>query len=208
MPEFIQPFGPFIMLDRVSESLLETVNRIGDVVLADEEKSKKWDWSRRLAGNVRRQVLVPFANQQEQDRVLDELKAKCTQYYNFLREKGAILDTKDVRPEDFEMKGLWLVSQYAGDFNPVHKHGGDFSSVVYLKVPETLKQEWSTGSHYPCGGLLEFVDGRPNQYVRTGYQLRPEPGLIALFPAWLMHTVYAFRAEGERRSMSFNVMLK
>ena len=36
------------------------------------------------------------------------------------------------------------------------------------------------------------------------HQITPTVGKFYLFPHYLMHTVYPFNADGERRSLSFN----
>ena len=35
-------------------------------------------------------------------------------------------------------------------------------------------------------------------------QITPKPGLMLMFPSYLLHTVYPFIGEGERRSIAFN----
>ncbi len=44
MAEFVKPFGPWIMGDRVSDALLERLNEIADGVLASDRMSAKLDW--------------------------------------------------------------------------------------------------------------------------------------------------------------------
>ncbi len=207
MAEFVKPFGPWIMVDSVSEALVARLNEIADKVLADEQASSSLDWSHHLAGNVYKEILVPFADEAERDRALSEFKGKVLHYYERLLAEDCVPIPREIGPDGVRFEGMWLVSQKPGDFNPVHKHGGDFSAVVYLRLPEGMEAEWEAEDHYPTAGLIEFIDGRPNRFARTGYRVRPRPGMLLLFPAWLLHTVYPFRTQGERRSMSFNVVL-
>ena len=214
MPKLIRPFGPSILMDEVSSELVEILNRAGDRVLADPELSNRWDWSHMLAGNVHREIQVVLTSVEERNRVRDELKKKCILYYDMLLQQGTVMrlgaerDMKRaIGPEDLEFKGLWMVSQKAGDFNPFHSHGGDFSSVVYLRLPPGLEEEWNNEDHLPSVGAIEFFDGRPSPFSQSNCMIRPKVGTLLMFPSWLPHTVYPFRSEGERRSVSFNMAI-
>lgn len=215
MPELIRPFGPSILIDEVSSELVDILNRAGDRLLADPEMSKRWDWSHKLAGNVHREVLVVFGSNEERDRVRDELKRKCILYHEMLRQHGSVWrlgpdggEERTLTPDDLEFRGFWMVSQKAGDFNPCHSHGGDFSSVLYLRLPPGLDEEWRNEDHSPSVGAIEFIDGRPSPFSLASYRIRPRVGMLLMFPAWLAHMVYPFRSEGERRSVSFNLAIR
>jgi uncharacterized protein (TIGR02466 family) len=100
----------------------------------------------------------------------------------------------------------WVVSQYAGDFNPFHHHNADFSAGIYLKVPEGMNDEWEEDfkDHYPAKGLIEFGFGEAQPFRSDNIKFKPEVGKFLVFPSWLKHLVYPFSVEGERRMMSFN----
>ena len=103
---------------------------------------------------------------------------------------------------------VWVVSQYAGDFNPVHIHDASLSGVAFLKVPSGFEEEYKKEDHHATAGCLEFLGSIPNHFARHSYIAKPEVGDFYLFPSWLAHQVYPFRCEGERRSMAFNVHFK
>jgi hypothetical protein len=102
-----------------------------------------------------------------------------------------------------------VVSQYAGDFNPIHHHNGDFSAAIYLKVPKGMTEEWDEDfkDHYPAKGLIEFTFGESQSFRNDGMKFKPEVGKFLVFPSWLRHFVYPFSVEGERRMMSFNASI-
>ena len=100
---------------------------------------------------------------------------------------------------------VWVVSQFAGDFNPVHIHDANLSGVAFLKVPPGFEEEYKKEDHHPTAGCLEFLGSMPNHFARHSYIVKPEVGDFYLFPSWLAHQVYPFRCEGERRSMAWNV---
>ena len=102
----------------------------------------------------------------------------------------------------------WVVSQYAGDFNPVHIHDSQLSGVLFLKLPPNYEEEYRREDHYPSVGCLEFVGSVPNTFSKHSWMCKPTIGDLYLFPSWLLHQVYPFRSEGERRSMAFNIHLR
>jgi hypothetical protein len=53
-------------------------------------------------------------------------------------------------------------------------------------------------------GWIEFQDPRPANIHGHKEKVRPEPGLLLLFPAWLNHYVNPYRGRGERISIAFN----
>jgi len=100
----------------------------------------------------------------------------------------------------------WIVSQYKGEYNPWHTHGGDFSGVIYLKIPEGMNKAYDKEfkDHYPSTGLIEFMYGEKADFRSDNLKFLPRVGMMLIFPSWLKHSVYPFYVDGERRSMSFN----
>lgn len=102
-----------------------------------------------------------------------------------------------------QMVDLWLNVQRAGDYNPVHTHGGSFSGVLFLQVPPQIGPERFDGQLCFHGPEEWHI-----QSFRTGmaHYVLPVPGDLYIFPAWQPHSVAPFRGEGERWSIAFNVM--
>ena len=61
--------------------------------------------------------------------------------------------------DNIHLTHSWIVSQYAGEYNPYHHHSGDFSAVIYLKIPPKMQEELDKEfeDHYPTNGLIEFM---------------------------------------------------
>ena len=56
----------------------------------------------------------------------------------------------------------------------------------------------------PGNGNFEFMDPRGGN-VHGGKEIvRPEPGLLMVFPAWLNHYVNPYHGDGERISIAWN----
>ena len=192
--DIYQPFGPSILKVKMPQAFVNLFNAEADRILHDETLSKKYDWSHNLAGNVKKEIAID--------------PSKIKGFPEFLVTMSDQYLTK-VLPEwttDAKVSfRVWIVSQYAGDFNPVHIHDANLSGVAFLKVPSGFDEEYKKEDHHPTAGCLEFLGSIPNHFARHSYIAKPEVGDFYLFPSWLAHQVYPFRCEGERRSMAFNV---
>ena len=51
------------------------------------------------------------------------------------------------------------------------------------------------------------MHGSPTFLNRASFMVRPKAGDFFLFPSDMLHTVYPFRCDGERRSFSMNIIL-
>jgi hypothetical protein len=115
---------------------------------------------------------------------------------------------------DLHMQESWIVSQYAGDYNPVHAHGSDISAILYLKVPPQIKETFNTigKNGQPCvDGCIHFILGNYHEPSLQNFGPRiilPEVGDMYIFPGYIQHTVYPFRGTGERRCIAFNMDIR
>jgi uncharacterized protein (TIGR02466 family) len=215
---FWEPFSPIIMETKVPDKFVKIMNDIGDSVLSDEEKSIKWDYSHKLVGKVHKEVKIPAPKNEDKDFLFKTMKQGCVNYLNQAIKKGrakkwaVINNHKKITPtiENMHLRDSWIVSQYAGDYNPIHHHSGDFSAVIYLKIPEGMEAEWKEDftDHYPCNGLIEFTFAENLDMRAEAIKFKPEVGKFLVFPSYLRHFVYPFKCEGERRSMSFNTDMR
>jgi hypothetical protein len=97
---------------------------------------------------------------------------------------------------------LWVVNQYANEYNPVHYHDGHISGVGYLKIPKNL---FKSKKSLETNGSIDFINGNKMFLNDSIHNHKPKVGDVILFPNYLMHTAYPFSVKGERRSFSFNV---
>ena len=113
----------------------------------------------------------------------------------------------------------WSNHAYAGDYNPFHDHGvqtmAGLSGFLWLKVPECIEKldENSAVLNNASGavdGFTQLIWGtntRKDIMALRGQQedfVKPEVGVMLVFPNWLKHQVLPFFGEGERRSMAMN----
>ena len=104
----------------------------------------------------------------------------------------------------------WVNFMTAGEFNPPHIHTFcDFSSVLFIKVPEKLKEEHKKFDGTGGGpGSISFSYGESQPYSIGHTYFFPQPGDLYLFPATLTHFVAPFMCKGERISISANFKLE
>ncbi len=210
--KFHEPFSPTILETTVPKRFVDIVNDVADDVLSSEEKSKKWDWSHRLVGKVNKEILIPVTDPDDRTFLFETMKQGCLDYLLHMIKTSRnnpwtrMQTGKKPTLENIHLTHSWVVSQYAGDFNPFHHHSGDFSAGVYLKVPEGMSEEWEEDfqDHYPAKGLIEFGFGESQPFRADNVKFKPVVGKFLVFPSWLKHLVYPFSVEGERRMMSFN----
>jgi len=101
-----------------------------------------------------------------------------------------------------KIKNLWVVRQFANEYNPVHYHDGHISGVGYLKIPKNIFKD---KKNINTNGTIDFINGNKMFLNESIHNHKPKIGDVILFPHYLMHTAYPFTVEGERRSFSFNI---
>lgn len=166
---------------------------------SDKSLNQNSDWSHQLAGEITKGQQVFFEFPSDFD-----ITALAAEY---------VKSTFDF-PDNLYVREAWVVSQFAGDYNPVHSHESVLSGIIYLKVPPQIKQGFETlkenGS--PClDGCLHFIFDtfhRPSLKNFGPKAILPEVGDAYLFPSYILHTVYPFKGDGERRCIAFNMDIK
>ena len=219
--KFLEPISPAILERKVPQKFIDIVNRVGDEVLSDETKSREWDFSENLVGKVRKEVQIPIVDKAEKKYCLDYMKESCLLFLQEMLKKNRTYEwnkltgvgtSQNLYPslENIHLANSWIVSQYKGEYNPWHKHSGNFSAVMYLKIPEGMNDfmEKEYEDHYPSSGLIQFMYGESQDFRSDTLTCLPEVGKMYLFPSWLKHSVYPFYCEGERRSLSFNAFFR
>ena len=193
--DIYQPFGPSILKVKLPQNYVNLLNTEADRILHDEKLSKEHDWSHNLAGNVKKEIAI------------DHNKIKGLPEFFITMSKTYYNHTIGKEPVEGSKVGfrVWVVSQYKGDFNPMHIHDANLSGVAFLKMPDGFEEEYKKEDHHKTVGCLEFMGSVPNHFANHSYLVKPEIGDFYLFPSWLTHQVYPFRSDGERRSLAFNV---
>lgn len=103
----------------------------------------------------------------------------------------------------FRIAGAWSVRLRPGGFHVNHVHPrGWISSAFYVALPRVVEDTATQA------GWLKF--GQPGPPTRPAlapdYFVRPEPGLLALFPSYMWHGTVPFRGDEPRLSIAFDVV--
>lgn len=105
----------------------------------------------------------------------------------------------------------WINVQANDGFLGIHDHYGDISYVIYLKVPDFIKNynDAPVSSMPYAEGMISFIYGHPNSLFPDMLHLPPEEGMIYMFPAQLKHYVYPFKDSSSKRvSVSGNIIFE
>lgn len=123
-------------------------------------------------------------------------------YLNLRKEYYNLPDTVD---NQLELHKLWINVQKQHEYNPEHWHGGDLSFVIYLQMPDAIREENKKFVGKSGGpGAIMFRYGEFSNWSVNNHQFMPEVGDIFIFPAQLAHGVYPFYSDAERISVSGN----
>ena len=209
--EMMQPWADTLMRIKLPQMVVDGMLDITDQVLQDPDRK---NWGDNLAGQIADEPLIPHELMQNYKigkggtvyNFFMDMVGKYVQHCTTQQATSVDLD----RVKDIEwltqMKSCWVISQWEGEYNPIHVHTEcSMSTVMYLKVPEFLP---STKPERDDDGCICFIGaGHVNsRLTRNLVKVKPKVGEFFIFPAHLQHCVYPFKTEGdqERRSVSFN----
>ena len=191
--QIIRAFSPAIGKYKISDKLVDTINKHIDFILDDQNKIDELYHGKNLAGEIKYEIKLT-----KEFIDLNLYNPIKNIVYNFVK------STLNKELKTLEVKSSWAVCQFENDYNPIHWHDGHLSGVMYTKIPQDF------GSSYKeinKNGNIAFIHGSTQLTAASVYDVRPEVGDLFIFPSNLMHTVYPFFSEEERRSVSFNVFL-
>ena len=188
--KILSPFGPKIAQFKFSKNLINRLNDEVDRISSQKKLTKKYDYSKRLVGQVKQEIQLPLKF------IKKYLSREISSYI-----KKYIKSTTGKFTKTVKIKNLWVVSQFSHEYNPVHYHDGHVSGVGYLKIPKFYN---NNKKNLKTNGTIDFINGNKMFLNNSIFNHVPKVGDVILFPNYLMHTAYPFSSVGERRSFSFN----
>ena len=189
--KIISPFGPKIAKLKISKSIVNKINNEVEKIINKKKLSKKHDYSKKLVGQVQQEIEL------SKSFIKKNLNKNITEAVNKFIKKTTGKTSKKIK-----IKNLWVVRQFANEYNPVHYHDGHISGVGYLKIPKNIFKD---KKNINTNGTIDFINGNKMFLNESIHNHKPKIGDVILFPHYLMHTAYPFTVEGERRSFSFNI---
>ena len=203
-------FGPYFASCFLPQDALDALIKMSDELLSNKLTESHGD---SLAGVIDKEIKVYKSDMDKAG--VDQLIESCVRSYvvhcakqhNFFKEDYTFSS---------KINSAWIVSQYENEYNPMHNHTGcDISAVIYLKTPDVKGRrniESKKGKH-DNDGDISFVHSATGQrnfdvFEKGVTNITPSPGLMVMFPSYLIHTVYPFIGEGERRCLPFNAVYR
>jgi uncharacterized protein (TIGR02466 family) len=103
----------------------------------------------------------------------------------------------------------WATVCRAGAYHAPHSHPDSAWSGVYYV------DGGAENPDQPLNGMLEFLDPRagaeavsaPGDPYGEPFRVRPQAGLLVVFPSWLYHWVHPYGGETPRIAISFNATI-
>ena len=188
-------WGPYVMKTKMPDYIVKK--------LKTEGKKTKENYNYKLAGHLDNQYKYP-ANVQKW--FYEEIQPIVQAYRNgHCKFHGIEELTVELSADD-----LWVNYMKAGDFNPIHTHGGDYSFVLFLDIPKQLKkeqEEFEGTSAKPGSLMFEYTQQARPRYATSGTTIVPETGDFFMFPAMLQHWVCPFKSKVTRISVSGNLRI-
>lgn len=141
-------------------------------------------------------------------KVKDYIETVSFDYlYNIARQDGD-QGIQDIQGATCELINLWTITQKAGEYNVAHTHpSGSISGNLYLEIPKTITDENAPD------GFISFTLPGPTRNLeklafRDAFPLKPVKNKMIIFPSRIVHTVYPFKGEGQRRTVAWDCKLK
>jgi Putative 2OG-Fe(II) oxygenase len=207
--ELIAPFGPCIGRFQMHLDVCEVFDRYIER-MAGMDVPAHLDHGPRLVGAVTQEITVPaemLAEDAEFRNVVTFLRDSVVAYVRAAwgRVRQDTDEAADLRIQVYDWD-VWIVRQFAGEYNPLHTHSDyQISGVGYLKVPSAVLQRRARRDKRSKDGALHLVHGASQFLCDARFLVRPMEGVMLVFPSHLMHVVYPFLGTEERRSVAFNV---
>lgn len=114
----------------------------------------------------------------------------------------------DLKKQEVKITNMWAIINEKGAFNQKHHHGNsDISAAYYVSAFEN------------CGDIVFYdprpapvfnhpISSKPNILNATVNSIKPEEGLLVLFPSYLEHSVNQNLSDKQRIVISFNISLQ
>ncbi len=187
-------WGPFLYKTKLTDEETSKIKKLC-------KKDKKKDCRKTLVGLVENEYSI------DQKKLFPIILSYVESYVKASYEHwGIILGNK------ITLESSWVNYMTKFESNPMHTHSGDLSFVIYTNIPEELKKEnEKTMSNKTNGGpgAINFIYSiDDNKFSISQKHFFPEVNDIFIFPAILNHSVNHFQSEGERTSISGNLIIK
>lgn len=183
------PIYDFITLGKLKQVEVESLREISNKLLDADLKRVDHD----LAGHITASYELPPESYQYQERIVKQLQMMS-------------------RHKSWQVTENWVNFQKKNEYNPFHRHGGDYSYVLWLTIPYNIEDEMNVpvvkNSSSPCATAftLYYTDAMGQIRTEDFFPDKKDAGNFVVFPANLCHSVNPFYTSDEYRvSISGNL---
>lgn len=202
---------------KLPEDILKKINEDVDFILENKSNLKKWNHY--LAGNIEEEYKLSTKS----SHLIEDFSIEIAKSYFRVVEDEQLNPTKKFdhdnnffeKEVNYELESLWINLQKKYEFNPRHSHTGDYSFVIWMRIPYDLADELN---HKNCRDANESLNSLFEfQFISPSGEMETLPlfidktweGTMVMFPSWLNHCVYPFYTSDDYRiSISGNIKVK
>lgn len=206
MPETRHLFSTPFVIDRLQSP--EGIEALREAVMAEKERDAQGVQISNIGGWHSNTKMLEWGGEAARALALKAMEMADASMVNLGESQGR---------EYGWIPEMWANVSRKGNANQYHTHPGCFwSAVAYL-------DDGYEGDPDPkLGGELQLLDPRMPMVRMTALDLRlkdpngkaqnnepmvrPQTGLIVMFPSWLQHSVRAFHGSGTRISIAINLI--
>jgi len=187
------------IMEKLSESQMEM---LGDVLSKLNRDDSSLDLNHKLAGQIDDEYNIEYP-QEIKDFLFDTLRKYKPQITNI---ESTYTTPKSYTNFEFRFReDSWVNFQKKLEYNPIHHHSGDFSFVIWYKIPYKKENEDKIGpgknDNLKTNGSFAFIydiaPGKVDTKIIPGDTTME--GTLLIFPANLGHCVYPFYTSDEER---------
>lgn len=163
-----------------------------------------------LVGHIEHEYMLSDKTTAYIDKLIQPFVLEYENHYNILKGIDVLSD-----PLPMAIEPVWVNFMKKHEYNPIHKHSGVFSFVIWLEIPFSWEDEknsiYSKNSRYPLPGCFQLIYTNAlgqisDHYIPVDKTFRNK---IIIFPAKLNHVVYPFSTSDDFRiSIAGNYCLK
>jgi|TARA_B100001996_G_C18595951_1_gene567891 hypothetical protein len=214
--EVLYPFGPPIYRCEMDTNIIDMLIEEGQRTRNDKDK----DHRPKLAGNMKKGTSIQYPagpNNDIRNKADKAIVQKVFEFFEILQSNNGpqwpnvqkTMMGQSGGMGALRLQQLWINFQHAGDFNPVHDHGGLFSFVMYGEIDDEIFEKDIPISNSQHAGQIVFQYGeRITDLQSNSFSIKPYKGLMFVFPAGLNHYVPPYYKDFERISISGNYVLE
>ena len=113
----------------------------------------------------------------------------------------------DLDSQDVKITNMWAIINEKDAFNQKHHHGNSDISAAYYVIAKENCGDIVFYDPRPAPVFKHPISKKPNSLNASVNSVKPEEGLLVLFPSYLEHSVNPNRSNSERVVISFNLSL-